>query len=82
MTQNKLDISIFEFKDRAIFKKKPQNLDPDVGKIEIRGTKPKKIPLARTDETSFTVDQSRFKNNNESDPKYQEQSLQHKKQAS
>lgn len=42
MTQNKIDISIFEFKDRPIFRKNNQNHFENAGKIEIKSTKPGK----------------------------------------
>jgi hypothetical protein len=44
---NKLDISIFEFKDRPLFRRKDQNAltndQSNNGKIEIKNSKPNKI---------------------------------------
>jgi hypothetical protein len=52
LTQNKLDISIFEFKDRPLFKRKDPSLtNENTGKIEISHTKPNKYPLALIEES-------------------------------
>eukprot|EP00347_Sterkiella_histriomuscorum_P002085 403369532 len=55
LTQNKLDLSIFTFKDRPIFQKKGGVTMPNQGKVDILITKPKKVPLERVQDTSFTI---------------------------
>lgn len=56
LSTNKLDISIFEFKDRPLFRKKESTFGKaDSGKVEIRATKPTKMSLATVDDTSFTL---------------------------
>ncbi|CDW82267.1 UNKNOWN [Stylonychia lemnae] len=55
LTQNKLDLSIFQFKDRPLFQKKSAIQVPNSGKVELLITKPKKVPLERVQDTSFTI---------------------------
>jgi hypothetical protein len=74
LTTNKLDVSIFHFRDRPIFKKREPSPPPMVnntsiyrdsadkgGFDEIRGTKPTKKPLQRVEETDFTLQDDLYK---------------------
>jgi hypothetical protein len=55
LTTNKLDLSIFQFKDRPLFKKKDGIELPNSGAVELKLTRPAKIPLAKVEDTSFTL---------------------------
>lgn len=75
LSTNKLDVSIFQFRDRPIFKKQKEEvpLSPimnqqsirstiDNGGIEeLRNTRPQKKPLARVQKTDFSIDESVYK---------------------
>ena len=62
LTQNKLDISIFEFKDRPLFRKRDGTLaettkkeSVTMGEVKLQTTKPSKSSMAKVDDTSFQV---------------------------
>jgi hypothetical protein len=73
LTTNKLDVSIFQFKDRPIFKKaKEEAASPvmnqsirstidNAGFDELKQTRPSKKPLAKVQKTDFSIDESVYK---------------------
>lgn len=76
LTSNKLDVSIFQFRDRPIFKKtrEPSPPPPVRGSIaresadrggfdDIKQTRPTKKDLAKVQETDFTIDERAYKEN-------------------
>ena len=77
LTTNKLDVSIFHFKDKPIFKKREASPPPTVGSYkggslsresankggfdDIRMTKPDKKTLQRVEATDFTINEQAYK---------------------
>jgi len=72
-TTNKLDVSIFHFKDKPMYKKREPSPPPSVGRVvaresaekggfeDLRQTKPAKKELKKVEETDFTLDDQAFK---------------------
>ena len=76
LTTNKLDVSIFHFKDKPIFKKREPSPPPSVGKNagmltresaekggfeDLRQTKPSKKTLQKVEPTDFNLDEQAYK---------------------
>jgi hypothetical protein len=77
LTSNKLDVSIFQFKDRPIFKKREPSPPPAAnltirssvdngGFEELKGTRPTKKPLAQVQKTDFSVDEQAYRDHQDS----------------
>ena len=74
LSTNKLDVSIFQFRDRPIFKKPKEEIPPSPvlnqsirstidngGLEELKNTRPQKKPLAKVQKTDFSIDESVYK---------------------